>query len=84
MPGEFDRGIDFIAAGVRADHDGPLVFDQPFRPFEVNARGVVLGELFVVGAILAPVTRGPGANQHDVSRLQGHAFPGEGVLKLLR
>src|SRR5579875_2425121 len=49
------RGVDLVSAGVRADHDGPLVLDEPPGGLEVGAGRVVLGDPGVVGAVLAPV-----------------------------
>ena len=43
----------------------------------------MLGDLGVVGTILAPEPRGARAHQHDIARRQAHALPGERVLQIL-
>ena len=68
VPGESGGGVDLVAAGVGADHDRALVFDQPLGGLEVGPGRVVRGDLGVVGAVLAPEPAGPGADQHDVAR----------------
>src|SRR5262245_60630185 len=66
----FGARLVFDAARIAADHNRAVLFNQPFRGLDGDARRIVRRYLRVVAAGLAPVAQRPGADQYDIARLE--------------
>ena len=71
------------ARGVRADHHGTFLLDQPLGGLDPDARRVVLADLLVIAAVLAPVLQRAGADQDDRARRDVDALPLESAFEIL-
>ena len=71
-------GGDFQAAGVAADQHRAVLLDEVLGRVQRDAGRVVLADLGVVVAVVAPVPQRAGADQHHVARLQLRLLPREG------